>query len=298
MNIGIDLGGTNIAGGLVENGVILKHLTVSTPKSSNPSEIIATIADVANQLAEGRQLSVGIGVPGIVEDRMVYACANLGWTNISFDTYWSEHSTLPFVLGNDATLAGLAEFEHRGVHNGVLLTLGTGLGSSILLSDQVIGGIGSELGHTIVVKGGRTCGCGRKGCLERYASSSALIENTKELLQTTKSRLTDFREEERTGKLIFALAAEGDEVCQKAIDAVAEYLAVGIANIVATLGVDLVLLGGGIAEAGEALIVPTRRHLERYKYFAQMNLPTIEQAKLKNDAGIIGAAELAKRSVK
>lgn len=296
MNIGIDLGGTNIAGGLVEDGIIIERITVPTPKHSQPDEVIASIAEVANRLAGDRFLAVGIGIPGIVEERYVYACANLGWSNLPFERYWSEYSKLPFVLGNDATLAGLAEFERRGVRTGVLLTLGTGLGSSIIIDSQVIGGIGAELGHTIVAKDGRACGCGRSGCLERYASSTAIVENAKELSRDRDSMLFQYREEDWNGKLIFDLARQGDKVCIEAIDQVADYLALGIANVVSTLGVDLVLLGGGIAEAGEALLAPTRKHLEKYKYFQQMKLPTIEQAILKNDAGIIGAAELAKRS--
>lgn len=298
MNIGIDFGGTNIAGGRVENGVVLERLTFSTPTHPDPRVIIQRIADLANQLAKNENVSVGIGIPGIVDDEHVLACANLGWTDVPFQSIWRQFSKLPIVLGNDATLAGLAEFERRGVRNAALLTLGTGLGSSILVSNVLIGGIGAEVGHTIVVKDGRRCGCGRRGCLEKYVSSTALLDNAKEAMAKKPTRLSNYDLEEIDGKLIFELARKGDEVCIEAIDLVAEYLAVGIANLVATLGIDLVLLGGGIAEAGEALLEPTRKHLARYKYFEQMKLPRIEQAILKNDAGIIGAAELARRSMR
>lgn len=299
MNIGIDLGGTNIAGGLVKDGTVIKRLSVATPKTNDPNDIVSTIANLAHQLAERSVHSVGIGVPGIVEGDFIHSCANLGWTNVPFRRLWNENSQLPFVLGNDATLAGLAEFERRGAKNAVLLTLGTGLGSSIIVSDVVIEGIGAEIGHTIIVKGGRPCGCGRNGCLEQYASSTALIRTAKEcMMKNSNTKLSEVTPEEIDGKLIFELAKDGDVACIEAIDSVAEHLAIGIVNLVATLGVDLVLLGGGIAEAGDALIEPTKAHVERLKYFPQMKLPKIEQAILKNDAGIIGAAELARRSMR
>lgn len=311
MYIGIDLGGTNIAGGLVnDDGVIIKKYSVPTHRERGSEVVINEIFSVVEKLLEDQPESVvkgiGIGIPGIADPHTgeVIVCVNLNWYNVPLRAKLNEKVDLPIFIDNDATVAGVAEFtvaQKDRYKDAVMLTLGTGVGGGILIDGKVVSGhhgIGSELGHMIIGEGMYTCNCGRNGCLETFASSTAIIHYAKHLLKThMDSLIMDYVAGDISlidGEVIFNAARNGDVVAGAVIDRLVNYLSIGIMNIVSTIDPEIVVLGGGLSHAGDYLIDKVNAKLETLKYFKATDCAKVEIAKLKNDAGIIGAAMYAK----
>ncbi|MDW7661096.1 MAG: ROK family glucokinase [Bacillota bacterium] len=311
MYIGIDLGGTNIAGGLVnDDGVIIKKYTVPTRRERGSDTVIDEIFGVVENLLEDQPKStvkgIGIGIPGIADPYTgeVIVCVNLNWYNVPLRAKLSEKVDLPIFIDNDATVAGVAEFtvaQKDRYKDAVMLTLGTGVGGGILLDGKVVSGhhgIGSELGHMIIGESLYTCNCGRNGCLETFASSTAIIHYAKHLLKNgMDSLIMDQIGGDMSlidGEVIFTSAQKGDEVACAVVDRLVNYLSIGIMNIVSTIDPEIVVLGGGLSHAGDYLIDKVNAKLETLKYFKATDCANVEIAKLKNDAGIIGAAMYAK----
>ena len=311
MYIGIDLGGTNIAGGLVNKaGEILKKLSVPTASERGSDAVIEDIYSVIEALIKENNTGepvkgIGIGVPGIADPHTgeVIVCVNLNWYNVPLKEKLSKKTDLPIYIDNDATVAGVAEFQiaQEGKYkDAVILTLGTGVGGGILVDGKVLSGhngIGSELGHMLIGEALYTCNCGRNGCLETFASSTAIIHYAKYLIQSGKSSLMmemvggDI--DKISGEIIFNAAKAGDSVAAEVVDRLVKYLSIGIMNIVCTLDPEIIFLGGGISMAGDFLLDKVNAALENLKYFKAKPHVTVEIAKFKNDAGIIGAAMYA-----
>lgn len=313
MYVGVDLGGTNIAAGIVdENGTILYEKTEKTRVERPACEVISSIAALVIKTIEGAGLdkseikALGIGIPGLVDkDGNVIFCVNLGWRDIPIKKLLEEHLQLPVYMGNDATVAALSEYElgsMKGCQSGVMLTLGTGVGGGIIINGQIysgFNGVGSELGHIIVGKNSYNCNCGSNGCLETFASSTAIIRYTKELLE--KSNKASLIYEKLNGnidnldaKIIFDCAKEGDAVANIAVKHLAKYLSRGIISIINFMDPEVIALGGGVAEAGDFLLNRVTEQVNKNKYYKTLPSAKIVLATLGNKAGIIGAASIAK----
>lgn len=316
MLIGVDLGGTNIACGLVDDdGTICMRSGVPTDARRGAeavmADIVAQIEWLIAQNPTGKAVdAIGIGIPGIADPRtgVVISCVNLHWERVALRDYLAARISSPIFIDNDATVAGVAEFEvaQGGVYDdAVLITLGTGIGGGVRIGGKSISGhhgIGSEVGHMLVGEGLYTCNCGRNGCLETFASATAIRRYAAHLIEregtdTLMLEMAGGDVEGIDGELIFKASERGDAMAKRVIDRMVDYLARGIMNIVCTIDPEIVLIGGGLSMAGEALLTPLRARLETLHYFPGAPPVRVEIAKLKNDAGIIGAALYAKQQV-
>lgn len=313
MYIGVDLGGTNIVVGLVNDaGTLLQTVSSPTGRERGFYAVVGDIVSLTQKLLKTDHVTsdpvkgIGIGIPGVAdpETGVVISCVNLFWENVPLREALESALSLPVFIDNDATLAGLAEYEvgvMKEAKSGVFLTLGTGVGGGIIMDHQVISGkhgIGSEVGHMVVGESDTQCNCGRKGCLETFASSTAIIAYTKKHLPDYPESILHERIQgdlsKIDGRLIFDAAKGGDAFALKSVHRFAHYLAIGIMNIVAVIDPEMFVLGGGIAGAGDFLLDIVREELEKEKYFKAVPVGKLCLATLKNDAGVLGGAFLAK----
>lgn len=309
--IGIDLGGTYIKYGLVsEAGEIIEKGKVATPAGCGYAETVEAIASAVRELAAKHGAWVcglGIGAPGVVDGErgIVRTSGNLGWENKPLAGDLSAKLGIPAVLTNDANAAAYGEYacgaggDYKSV---VLITLGTGVGSGIVLSGKLFEGnegAGAELGHEVIRFGGEKCSCCRRGCFEAYASATALIRQTKKAM--AKDRESSLWQscggnpDNVDGKTAFDAALAGDKTAKRVVNNYLRYLAEGFANIANAFRPEAILIGGGISAQGESLTVPLQKKVNRLMLgrgrYAQVK---ILAAMLGNDAGLVGAAMLAK----
>ena len=306
--IGIDLGGTNIAVGVVDSGYHLISEASVPAGAGRPAEQVVADMCRAVELALDKAgltardcASIGVGAPGTCDpQRGVVVCAyNLGWFDVPVCRMLTEHFGLPARLSNDANCAALAETVAGaavGCRNMVLITLGTGVGGGIIVDGQIVsglGGAGGEVGHSLLVLDGQPCTCGRSGCWEAYASATALIRQGKRAAAAQPESLLAGYGEGLTGKDVFDAAAAGDAAAQAVVDRYCVYVAAGITDLVNILGPEKVLIGGGISRQGERLLAPIRAYVAANCFGGHDRTPpVIECARLGNEAGIIGAAAL------
>ena len=305
--IGIDLGGTNIAVGVVnENYEIVAHHSVPTGASRPAEDVIRDMGDAVEAVLVKAGVSIdqcesmGIGSPGTCdsEQGVVARAYNLGWFDVPVCAMLHERFGIPVRLSNDANCAALAETVAGaavGCENMVLITLGTGVGGGIIIDGKIYAGMrsaGAELGHTLLVLDGEPCTCGRKGCWETYASATALIRQAKKAAAEHPESLLA-QAEEITGLAVFQAADKGDAVAQAVIDQYCVYVAAGFTDLVNSLAPEMILLGGGISRQGERILAPMREYVMN-NCFGQKDgaIPVIKAAALGNEAGIIGAAAL------
>ncbi|MBQ8062583.1 MAG: ROK family glucokinase [Clostridia bacterium] len=314
VKLGIDLGGTNIAVGVVDEQYhILGTASVKTdlPRSA---EAIADSMKEACLLALGEARltlndvsSVGVGTPGAVnEEGVVEFSANLGFLDTPLRDLVEERLGKPTYIENDANCAALGEAVAGcggGVKDFVAVTLGTGVGGGIVLGGKLLTGINGaagEIGHMVLEKDGIPCPCGRCGCFEQYASATALIRQTREAMEQDRektSRLWALAEGDHgnvNGLLLFNAAHEGDERALQVLDKYLDYLAEGVADLINIFQPEVLCIGGGISKQGDFLIAPLTEKVEGLRYTKHSKKQTrICAATLGNDAGIIGAALLA-----
>lgn len=315
MYIGIDLGGTNIAAGLVnEEGVILHSASIPTLKERHWSEIVKDMASLAERIiresghAVNDILAVGIGCPGSIdkENGVVVYSNNIVMDHVPMAEEFRKHVNLPVFLENDANAAALGEYASCGenVDSFVFITLGTGVGGGIILNGKVwsgFNGAGAEIGHQSLVFNGKPCTCGRRGCLEAYASVSALIEQTKEAIADHPESIMNTWVKEHgkvTGRTSFDCAKKGDEAAIAVRDRYIEYVAEGICSIVNVLQPEILAIGGGISREGDMLLDPIKQYFAVNDYNKHMKKTDIRIAKLFGDAGIVGAAKAAEAGLK
>lgn len=311
MYIGIDLGGTNIAAAFVDkDGTIIKRASIPTNASKGPQAVKDGLMNVCKILlgdtAEKPQ-SIGIGVPGTVNDESgeVVFTPNLPFRNINVAHDLEKEFGCPVRLGNDANCAALGETVAggaKGAQNVVFLTLGTGIGGGVILGGKLqtgLTGAAGELGHMVILTGGRKCGCGRHGCWERYASATGLIKTAVTFMKMYKDSVLWERcgglTEKVDGQSIFEAYRTGDRAAVLTVERYVEYLVAGIVNIVNMLEPEMICIGGGISNAWDCLAEPLQRLTDAEKFFRfSPSAPQtkIVKAKLGNDAGIIGAALL------
>lgn len=310
-NIGIDLGGTNIKVGLVdENYNIVSKATTKTALPRPAEEICDSIVDtVWKALNEvkvtiGEVNSIGIGTPGAANrsSGIVLYSNNLGFDNVNLRALLKTQLDKPIYVENDANAAAFGEVlagAGKGCKDVVVVTLGTGVGGGIIIDGKIYTGFnfcGAELGHTVIEYNGRPCTCGRRGCFEAYSSASALIAMTKESMEAHKdSRMWEIAGtlENVDGKTAFDGMRADDDAAKKVVETYIEYLGCGLTNIVNTFQPELLLIGGGVSKEGENLTKPLEEFIKRESYCIDPNRSTkLDICKLGNDAGIIGAANL------
>ena len=311
--VGIDLGGTNIAVGLVDDqGSILCKGSTPTLVSRPYEPIIADMAAITLETLEknGYTLddvaAIGVGVPGTADQKtgVIPFCTNLGWNDVPFRETFHRYINKPLFIDNDATVAGLAESVagvSAGAQSSVFLTLGTGLGAGIIIDGKPYSGyhhIGSELGHTIIEMDGELCSCGMRGCFERYASATALIREARRALaqhpDSLIGSLCDQNPERITAKIAIDAAREGDPTAVKLFRRYTYALAIGIVSIINFIDPEVIVLGGGVSLAGDFLLDAVKEALRPMIFFKTLPYPDVKLAKLGPDAGIIGAAMLGK----
>ena len=307
--IGIDLGGTNIAVGVVnERHEIVSHTSVPTLAHRSPEAVIADMGRAVQAALDQAGVtaancaSIGVGSPGTCDsDRGVVVRAyNLGWYEVPVCQMLTERFGIPARLSNDANCAALAEYvagAGAGCRNMVLITLGTGVGGGIIIDGKIYAGMrsaGAELGHTVLVLDGEPCTCGRRGCWEAYASATALIRQTGQAaLAHPESLLASIPAQDINGRTAFDAAEQGDAAARAVVARYCEYVAAGLTDLVNALAPERILLGGGISRQGESLLGPVREYVAAHCFGQRQGaIPVIAEAKLGNEAGIIGAAAL------
>ncbi len=301
--IALDIGGTSVKCGLYdESGVLKKKWRVSTNTNGGGKSIFKDIH--ASFQKEGIDVSalsgIGVGVPGPVKDGTVHGAVNLGWETVNVPEALKTElkSGVPVYVGNDANVAALGEFSKRGekVDNMLLITLGTGVGGGIVLNGDIVegahGGAG-EIGHMSMDPEGPLCSCGGHGCLETYSSATAVKRMANEGIKVNPdSSLANLSY--IGGRDVFEHAHQGDALSEGIIEEVAEQLGRAIANVNTTLDLPLILIGGGLAQAGEYLLSKVRGSYQA-ACFGTSCQAEIKPASLGNDAGMVGAFELVMR---
>ena len=313
--IGIDIGGTKVAGGVVDaDGKVTYRARRDTPdRSKSPSVVEGTIVEVVAELmglaGPESVAAVGIGAAGFVAaDRATVVFApHLSWRHEPLREALQRRVAVPIFVDNDANAAVWAEWKFgaaRGQTHVMMVTLGTGIGGGILINGQVQRGrfgIAGEFGHMQVVPGGHRCECGNRGCWEQYASGNALVREAHSLFSANSPIASDLLDRvdgvvgNLTGPLITQAARDGDPTARELLAEIGHWLGVGIANLAAAFDPGMFVIGGGVSAAGELLLAPARDRFKRqlagrgYRPEAR-----IVVAQLGNDAGLIGAADLAR----
>lgn len=309
-SIGIDLGGTNIAAGIVdENMKIVLKDSVPTRLPRSAESIIDDMVSLAFNLADKASISmddikwIGVGTPGTAncDTGIIEYSNNLRFENVPIVKMMEEKTGKKVFIENDANAAAFGEYKAgaaKGASSAVVITLGTGIGSGVILNGKILHGFnfaGAELGHTVIVNGGRPCTCGRYGCWEAYASATGLINLTKESMQkNSDSKMWEIAGgslENVNGKTAFDAMREKDPAGEIVVDLYIKYLGCGLVNAINIFQPEILCIGGGICKEGDNLIKPLTEIIqkERYSRYSK-NQTKLCTAKLGNDAGIIGAA--------
>jgi len=307
--LGIDLGGTNIKGAVVDGaGHILREAARPTHAARGAERVADEIAALIAALSDGERFDgVGLGCPGTVDDAsgVIRYSANLDWRSFDLRAALRARTGYDVRLANDANAAALAEAlvgAAAGAQSAVILTLGTGVGGGVVIEGKLLvgyTGAASELGHMVIVPDGEPCPCGRRGCFERYASATALTRMTREAMAAHPESLMHAVAAELgavDGRVPFTAAARGDAAGEAVVAQYVRYLAIGVANVVNIFFPEVVALSGGVAEQGEALLAPLRAQVSAWEYGAPYAAkhPRIVRCTLGYRAGVIGAALLCR----
>ncbi len=308
--IGVDIGGTNVAVGVMDEELRLVKKKSTPTAKDDPIGITDGIARLVRELLDGIGVTfdevagLGIGFPGIVDDRRgvaVYA-SNLGFENFPFADELRRRLPITEIhLDNDANAAALGEAKAgaaRGAENVIVVTLGTGVGGGIIIGGRLYTGsnaVAGELGHMVIERGGYPCTCGRRGCFEAYASATGLLRMTREALdahpESMMHEMVAARGGKVSGRIPFEAARAGDAAGVALLDRYYSYLACGLSNLINIFQPDVVVIGGGISGEGEKLTDPLTPIVMRECYGnGIVKMPVLRTATLGNDAGILGAA--------
>jgi glucokinase len=306
--IGLDIGGTKIAGGVVAgDGTVLDLVEVPTPATGDAVETLEVLRKIIDSLRYHHPAveAVGAGAAGMVE----WPSGNIRWApnnayrELPLRQLLAEETGLPAVVDNDANVAAWAEVRHgaaAGYGHVAVLTVGTGIGAGIVLGGQLQrghSGLGGEIGHIIVTPDGSRCGCGNTGCLEAMASGTALGRAGREAAAADPGGIMATLAggaEKVTGQVVFGAARRGDRTARELFGHLGYWLGVGIASVVNLLDIERVVIGGGLVTAGELLLAPARESFSRFLFGrARRPIPEIVAARFGPDAGVVGAAALA-----
>jgi glucokinase len=312
LTIGVDVGGTKVAAGVVD---MAGEVRASTRRDTPADDVAKTrdvIVEVVKELAAEHEVdAVGIGAAGWIDAARstVLFAPNIAWRNEPIRDYVSNAVGLPVIVENDANVAAWAEFRYGAGREAddsmVLFTIGTGVGGGIVLGGELLRGahgIAAELGHMLSVPDGHLCGCGRLGCIEQYASGNALVRFARAGARQEPDRATILLEladgdvDAVTGPMVTAAARSGDGVSGDAFVQIGHWLGIGLADMAQILDPQVLVVGGGVVEAGELLLGPTRRsYMDALSARATIPVAEIRPAELGNTAGLVGAADLARR---
>ena len=303
--IGLDIGGTKIAGAVVDAaGTVLAELVEPTPEESDAESVTAVLLSLIERLRAAHEVvTIGVGAAGIVEwpvGKMLWA-PNNSYRDWPVREQLEKATGLPVVVDNDANVAALAEARLGEPYpNMVLVTVGTGIGGGLVMDGKIYRGptgLGAELGHIILNPDGPRCGCGNRGCFEAYASGTALTRMGREAATAEPDGLIarlGAEEGEVTGETVTKAVGLGDATAQELFARLGRWLGVGIASLANIFEVDVVVVGGGLVETGELLLEPARRAAREYAYApAARGIAPVVAATFGSDAGKIGAALLA-----
>ena len=311
---GIDIGGTNTVIGLVDKtGIIIIESKLKTTDYPDIKDFVTALVLCINKMKEGQPdlnlVGIGIGAPNANYHKGTIELApNLAWKGIvPLRDYIMEKLDIPVIITNDANAAAMGEMIFggaKGMKDFIVLTLGTGLGSGIVVNGEVVygyTGFAGELGHYTVVPGGRDCGCGRQGCFETYASASGLVRTVLQMISEMRdeSSLRDIPPSELTAKAITEAAAKGDSIAVEAVDYTAEMLAFGITNAIVFSSPEAVFLFGGLTQAGEMLFAPVRKYVdETVMPIFKGRVKILPSGVPESTAAVLGAAALAWNELK
>ncbi|MCC0660161.1 MULTISPECIES: ROK family protein [unclassified Clostridioides] len=308
--IGVDIGGTGIQAGVVDNqGKILFRTECKTVVKKGFEGILDDIKIMIDKLLEENNLnmkeikSIGFGVPGFINKKGLVTCVNLKWDGESFENELKRRFPNVEIHGeNDATVAALGESKFgsmKGADVGVLYTLGTGVGGGIVINQKVFSGahgLGSEIGHQVIGENYFDCNCGNNGCVETFCSATAIIKYSQKLIQEgRKSRILDLAEgdlEKINAKMVFDAYRENDIVAIEVITRFKSYLAKTFANTINTLDPEIISIGGGVSKASDIILDGIEDLVRKYILYKKEDIAKIVCATLGSDAGIIGAAFL------
>lgn len=313
--IGIDLGGTTTKMAFLSTaGEILAKWSIPTDISDEGSHIVPNIIDSINQhiinsvFSKNDFIGIGMGTPGSVdiENGTVIGAFNLNWKKCQQVRDQIQAGIgLQFILDNDANVASLGEYwKGAGEKDAdvVFVTLGTGVGGGVIAGGHLLHGINGgagELGHVTVQPNGYLCTCGKRGCLEQYASATGVVhvasDMAKDFMGTSRLKEMEDNQESVTSKMIFYLADNGDILANQVVDRVTFYLGLALANVANILNPANIIIGGGVSNAGNTLLQPTTRYFQENAFPAVRDSTKLRLAQLGNDAGVIGAASLALR---
>ncbi len=308
--LGVDVGGTKVLAGVVDDsGEVGATAHRTTPgRRVEPAMVEDALVEAVLEAAAGRPIAaVGVAAAGFVDaaGSSVRFAPHLPWRGEPLREHLSGRWGVPVLLENDANCAAFAEWHHgaaRGHASALMITLGTGIGGALLVDGKVLrgsNGMAGEFGHMQVVPDGLPCPCGQHGCWEQYCSGTALVRYARELIgvePTMMAEACEGKPDRLTGPMVTAAAEAGDITARRAFEAVGQWLGVGVANLVAALDPDVVVVGGGVSAAGERLLEPARGALQRSLVgAAHRTVPSLVGAQLGPEAGMIGAAALARR---
>lgn len=304
--LGVDIGGTTTSFGFVDqSGNLLAPASIPTEAEQPPESLVARLFEAVR--AVGSELppvvGIGIGAPNANHHKgTIEKAVNLKWgPKVDFLEIVRRHTEVPLAITNDANAAAIGEMRFgnaKGMQDFIVITLGTGLGSGIVSGGRLLhgaSGFAGELGHVVVDPEGRDCGCGRRGCLETYASATGLRRTTAILLaeRSAPSSLRELRYSELTARRIFEAARDGDALALDAFDRTTRILGMKLADAVAHTSPEAIFLAGGLASAGEILFAPTRRYLEHFLFGMYDGTVTLLPSKLEaGSSAILGAAAL------
>jgi glucokinase len=309
--LGVDLGGSHVTAALIDqSGRILQRRRAPTLVESGPDAIIKGIVDLLREVisASGvtkRELcGIGLGIPGLIDSTLGLSVfsPNLLWRNVQVVRPIEREFNLPTFIDNDVRCATLGEAWYgagRGVSSLICITIGTGIGSGIMVDGQLLRGAtesAGEIGHMTIEKDGPVCNCGNRGCLEALASGPAIARRAQEAVkngvQTVMLSMVAGQVDQIDAGVVTQAARQGDPAAWEIVELTAIYLGIGIANFINLINPELVIIGGGVAQAGELLLAPMRRVVGQRAMKVQAAAARIVPARLGEDAGVIGAGAL------
>ncbi len=312
--IGVDIGGTNIKAGVVDEEYnLLSSVSVKTNAVNGYESVAEAIYEAIEKavaqsgVAMDDIKSIGVGCPGTMdsENGVVLYANNLHWENVPLAKDIEKKFGKRVILENDANVAAYGEFlagAAKGATNSVVLTLGTGVGAGIIINGEIYSGsnnAGGEIGHTVIEVDGCQCTCGRKGCFETYASATGLIRMTKEMIEErpqTKMREMVERDGKVSARTSFNAAKLGDPEAIEVVEKYVKYLAAGIANVINVFQPDILCIGGGVCNEGDNLLIPLKKQIAQQIYSKNSAKNTeIVICSLGNKAGMIGSAMLGRK---
>ena len=312
LTLGVDIGGTKVLGGVVDpDGTVLAQARRETP-AHDTSRTLARIIEVITELTTAYEVdAIGIGAAGWIDAKRatVLFAPNLAWRNEPLRDEVARHVSVPVVVENDANAAAWAEFQYGAAADATdsmaMFTVGTGIGGALVLGGELIRGahgIAGELGHTTAVPDGHPCGCGKRGCIEQYASGSALVRFARATALDTPERASTLLElagghpEAINGPMVTTAARAGDPAALDAFAQVGYWLGGGLADLVQIVDPQVLVVGGGVIDAGDLLLAPARVAYEQaLAQRGRLPVAEVRGALLGNTAGVVGAADLARR---